>query len=679
MQRILFLFLLVVCCLTTPLAAQRGTDREASREAFDEGVRALLDGKPRRAVKDFHAAVTADTTFLPARRFRGAAHELLGNYPQAAGDYEQVLAADSTFSRLLYYQLGEVYYKMSRPSLALHYYERFRRLQERDPGEFGRNGEEELADERAVLRTLGNRMTAASITQDSSQFINITKLFNLGFPINTQQNDYFPFFANDPNTFLFTRQGAGQDEDLLLAKRKGPEDEWVSTRFTSINTLQPEGMCSLVRDGQRIYFTSCKGSEVVVAKGFRRTGNCDLYAGWLVKGRIRDVIPLPDYINGADSWETQAAISCDEQQLFFVYDRQPSFGQTDIFVCYRQPDGSWGEPQNLGAGVNTPLAEEAPFLSNDGQTLYFSSTGHRSLGDEDIFASWWDNSQKRFTRALNLGPPVNGPHRELGFHLSADGKTGYVASDRPGGRGKLDIYGFRLSDRLSSRPVTYVSGYVTDSLTGKPIVNQEVTVGNGKYYRTNYEGRFFVCANARKPLAVSLTAPDYLPYARRFAIPEWDNHKPYRIDLMLESKQPPPAPPEPDGREVVEVEPEPVDTVRRKARVKSLPYVVRFNFDDASLTPYAIEGLTKFIESVKDKNIVKISLTGYTDNIGDQAFNVRLSQERAKAVGIHLKTAGVTASEINIIGAGELPGAAQRALNRKVEVVVVYRELVEIR
>ena len=671
MRRLTTFLAFLVIIATCHLGAQSDGDRAASTKSFNEGVQALLDGKPKKGLRNFMAAVKADDSFLPARRFRGLSYELLDNYPAAANDYEQVLAADSTFSRLLYYQLGMVYYRMSRPSLALHYLTRFQELQKKDVGEFGRNGEEELEQEARILEQLDNQLKAVSITQDSSQFINITKLFNIGFPINTQQNDYFPFFANNPNTFLFTRQGAGQDEDLLIARRKGPEDDWVSSRFASINTLQPEGMCSLVRDGQRIYFTSCKGDEVVVAKGFRRRGNCDLYAGWLVNGKIKDVVPLPDYINGPDSWETQAAISCDEQQLFFVSDRQPSFGQTDIFVCHRQANGSWGEPQNLGEGVNTPMAEEAPFLSNDGQTLYFSSTGHRTLGDEDIFASWWDNSQGRFTRALNLGPPVNGPHRELGFHLSADGKTGYVASDRPGGWGKLDIYGFKLSDKLSSRPVTYLSGYLRDSISGEPVANQRVIVGNGKFYETNYEGRFFVCANAREPLAVRVDAAGYLPYRRRFAVPEWDNHEPYRINILLASEEPP----------VVVEEPtvEPADTIRRVARVKSLPYIVRFNFDDASLTAYAIEGLTKFIESVKGKNIVKITLTGYTDNIGDQEFNVRLSQKRARAVGVHLKAAGVSADEVNIVGAGELPGATQRALNRKVEVVVVYRELVEIR
>jgi outer membrane protein OmpA-like peptidoglycan-associated protein/tetratricopeptide (TPR) repeat protein len=667
---------LLLCCLAAslPAQAQKGDNFAAANAAFDEGVQLLLNGKPKRAIKPFREAIKLDTGYIAAHRFLGLSQELVGNFASAAEAYQHVLNRDSTFSRLLYYKLGKVYYKMSRPKLALYYLERFEELQARNIGDFGRNGEEEAVEERKVLNRLDGEIKAARITQDSSQFINVTKLFNMGFPVNTQQNDYFPFFANDPNRFLFTRQGQGHDEDLLIGRRKDADGEWFTTRFGSFNTLRPEGMCSIVRDGQRIYFTICKGEEVVVAKGFRRTGNCDLYAGWLVDGKIEDIIPLPDYINSPVSWETQAAISCDEQQLFFVSEREPSFGMTDIFVCARQPDGSWGEPKNLGDGVNTPEAEEAPFLSDDGETLYFSSTGHYSLGDEDIFASWWDNSQKRFTQALNLGPPVNGPHRELGFHLSADGKTGYVASDRPGGLGKLDIYGFKLSERLSSRPITYLSGFVTDSLTGEPIVDQVVSIGNGKVYRTNYEGRFFVCAPSSEPLSIKVDNTDYLPYARTFAVPPWANVAPYRIDLFLNKEMviPPPAPPPLLEEEKEEEEAE------YAPRIKKVPYTVLFNFEDASLTARAIEGLQLFVGEIKGLNIVNIRVTGFTDSSGDAEFNLRLSQDRAKAVGVHLQTAGVKASEFNIVGAGELPGASQRALNRKVEITVVYRELVRI-
>ncbi|MFT6000832.1 MAG: outer membrane protein OmpA-like peptidoglycan-associated protein [Neolewinella sp.] len=680
MLRAIPTLILLFCLLSALLTAQRGSDFPAANAAFDDGVKQLLDAKLKKARKSFQEAVKLDTGYVAARRFLGVSQELLGNFTGAAREYQQVLKQDSTFSRLLYYQLGQMYYKMSRPSLALHYLEKFEALQASDIGDFGRNGAEEAAEERKVLEKLAGQIKAAKITQDSAQFINVTELYNLGFPINTRQNDYFPFFSNDMNSVLFTRQGELGDEDLLVGRRKDKEAEFLTSRFGTFNTTQPEGTCSLVRDGERIYFTLCKEDKDLTAKGGRPVRECDLYAGWLVNGRIKDVEPLPDFISTPGYWETQATISCDEQQLFYVSNRPGGFGGSDIYVCDRQDDGSWGRPRNLGEGVNTPEDEEAPFLSNDGQTLYFSSTGHYSLGDEDIFASWWDESQQRFTRALNLGPPVNGPHRELGFHLSSDGKTGFVASDRPGGWGKLDIYGFKLSERLSSNPVTFVSGYVTDSLTGEPIVGQAIPVTGGHTYYTNYEGRFFICAPSHAALPLTVDHPDYLPYFRDFGIPDWDNLAPYRIDLFLaaEAKPPPPPPvieppaPEPPRDTIV------ADTIQRRARIVKRPYPVYFNFDDASLTLRAIEGLELFINQMRKKNILSITVTGYASDIGASDLNLRLSQARAKAVGIHLQTAGVRANEISIKGLGELSGTSAKALNQKVQVMVRYRELVEI-
>lgn len=664
--RILLLFLLAAP-LGTGLAAQAKTGPAAARVTFNEGTELLLAGKFKRAAKKFRESVAQDSSLTAASRFLGLAEEEQGNYTAAAAAYQRVIDRDPFSSRLLYYQLGKVYYRMSRPGLALHYLLQFEALQEEPLGRFGRNGEAERVEELAAIERLEDDIRAASITQDSSQFVNVTKMFNLGPPINTARSDYFPFFTNDQLGMLYTRQGEFGDEDLIRGKRNSREQKFSTTRFGSVNTtVRAEGMMTFVRDGERVFFTQCNDDE--------DSGYCKIYSAWLIDGKLEDVEKLPDYIMSA-SWVSQPAISCDGQQLFFASIRPGGVGGSDIYMCRKNAEGVWSEPRNLGRGVNTPYNEEGPFLSNDGRTLYFASEGHANLGDQDIFMSFWDETEQRFTRAMNLGPPVNGPHRELGFHLTSDGKYGYVASNRPGGQGELDIYGFELSDRLSSRPVTYVSGYVTDSLTGEPIVGQAVPVTGGNTYYTNYEGRFFVCAPSETPLPLTVSNPAYKPYARDFAIPPWENLKPYRIDLLLSTDPAPAAAP------VVETPPEPVpvDTVRRKARTVKRNLTVRFSFNDASLTPIQIENINKFVESVKNKSIKRIVITGFTDEIGEEAYNIKLSQNRAKAVGIHLQTAGLKANEIKIVGMGELPGSAERALNRKVEVTVQYREMVEIR
>ena len=666
--------LLLLCCWAASLAGQ---DRAGATKSFQEGEKYLLAGKAKKAFKAFTKASSLDRDFVPAYRLAGVAAELIKDDRAAAEAYENVLRRDSMFSRLLYYQLGKVYYRQSRPALAEQYLLLFQELQEIPVVKFGRNGDEERAAEERVLKKLGQDLRAARITQDSTQFVNVTEVHNMGPPINTVRDDYFPFFANDLNSFYYTRQGELRDEDLIQGKRPAPTAAWTTNRFGQFNTLQPEGMCTLVRDGQRIYFTLCHEET--------SQGGCDLYAGWLVDGKVTDMQPLPDYIN-TPSWESQPAISCDGQQLFFASIRPGGLGGSDIYRCTKNDDGSWSEPVNLGDGVNTPEDEEGPFLSNDGQTLYFASMGHRSLGDQDIYMSWWDNLTGRFTKAINLGPPVNGPHRELGFHLTSDGRTGFFASDRPGGRGGLDIYRFELSDRLTGKPITYLSGYVTDSLTEAPITDQAVHIENGKTYYTNFDGRFFICAPSNAELPLSVANVDYLPFDRTYPVPTWDNRAPYRIDLRLKTDAPPAAATPPDPAPAASPPPaappaaedEPFESVKTKARVVKRNFTVRFEFDDATLLPLQVENINRFVASVLDKPIISIEITGFTDDAGPEGYNLGLSERRAKVVGEHLTRAGITADETRIIGMGEVPGAKARALNRKVEVKVVYREAVPV-
>ena len=629
----------------TTTAFGQSHDRLRAVEAFDDGMQAILDGKLSRAAKSLRSAVKLDDTFLPGVRALGTVCGLQKDYACALSAYRQVLERDSVFSRLLYYQVGETYLQAGQPREALAYFERFRDLQEQDYGTFGLMGEQEWATEqRIVEKELPRSILSAQISADSTNYVNATGLVNMGAPINSEDNDYFPFFTNDLTGVMYTRQEPGGDEDLITGRRRSAGGKFRTSRFGNFNTQQPEGMCTLVRDGETIFFTLCHEKE----------GGCDIHAGVLIDGQIEHTERLPAYLNSS-TWDSQAAISCDGRQLFFASTRPGGIGGSDLYRCYRLPDGSWSEPINLGAGVNTPDDEEAPFLSNDGETLYFSSMGHESMGDQDIFFSRWDATRQRWTKALNIGPPINSAARELGFHLTADGRQGYFASDRAGGEGGLDIYRFTLTEELTGKEVTYVSGYVTDSLTGEPIANQDVPVVGGDRFRTNYAGRFFICAPPNAPLPLTVDNNDYLPYRRTFSIPAWDNSKPYRIDLKLkktgariETKRAP--------------LPRKVETKESKAL---------FAFEKSSLTPEQRQALGDFVATLRLEDVQSVSLIGYTDETGSEAYNLRLSQQRAEAVGAFLRERGIDGELIVIEeGRGEIAGRKSKNLNRRVDIIV---------
>ena len=136
----------------------------------------------------------------------------------------------------------------------------------------------------------------------------------------------------------------------------------------------------------------------------------------------------------------------------------------------RQPDGTWGEPINLGKTINTPFSERMPFLHPDGKTLYFSSTGLPGLGRMDIFKATRlrDDSWTEWSEPENLGKVVRGS-TNFGFCVSTDGSVAYVSLDnRKDGNGAGDIYKMTLNAASRPAALATISGIVHDE-NGAPL------------------------------------------------------------------------------------------------------------------------------------------------------------------------------------------------------------------
>ncbi|MEL6671017.1 MAG: hypothetical protein AAFR61_02465 [Bacteroidota bacterium] len=117
-----------------------------------------------------------------------------------------------------------------------------------------------------------------------------------------------------------------------------------------------------------------------------------------------------------------------------------SYGGTDIYVCFPLNDTAWSTPVNLGPVINTFGDEDAPYLTPDGKTLYFNSTGHGGLGDHDIFVSQrLDDTWRNWSRPENVGAPINTDGYDFDFYMSANGKSLFWCSDQAS-NGSNDIF-----------------------------------------------------------------------------------------------------------------------------------------------------------------------------------------------------------------------------------------------
>jgi outer membrane protein OmpA-like peptidoglycan-associated protein len=185
-------------------------------------------------------------------------------------------------------------------------------------------------------------------------------------------------------------------------------------------------------------------------------------------------------------------------------------------------------------------------------------------------------------------------------------------------------------------------------------------VTGGDIFRTNYAGRFFICAPPNKTLPLSVDHRKYLPYRRDFAVPAWANRSPYRIDLLL-------------SEGIASRGPAPQERVQEPPPVTTDTTRVLFAFEAAELARPLQKSLRQFIEARGVDNITGVTVSGYTDEIGSPSYNQRLSERRAASVVRLLTDMGISEEIIEWRGRGELSGRRERDQNRRVEITLRLR------
>ncbi len=359
-------------------------------------------------------------------------------------------------------------------------------------------------------------------------------------------------------------------------------------------------------------------------------------------------------------WESSATLSPDGKTLYFTSNKKDSYGGLDIYTSEWDDNlKAWGEPKNLGPVINTQFNEETPFLSKDGNTLYFSSQGHNSMGGFDIFYSE-RKADGSWSKPVNLGYPLNTTDDDLFFVPIVAKIYGYYAMfDPETSLGDRDIYRTEFYSDLNPRPVT-ISGQVhfKSAVPGvTPSGEVEMKDENGKVIARAPladDGKFSLTEKVTGTYHLTVVADNFQEKSHTVTIPS---------DFSV-------------GQVNVSMEVQPV--LEEKV---TLP-VIFFGFDKYTILPKEQKKIDMLVEAMKKYPALAVELTGYTDSKGPAGYNRRLSLRRAKAVAKQLEKAGIEASRITVKGAGETNFLAinkypdgkdcpeGRAFNRRVEVNV---------
>ena len=279
------------------------------------------------------------------------------------------------------------------------------------------------------LRILEDEIKACSrakIIQDSPLNLIIQ---NLGTPVNTSANDYNAVFSADENTIVYVTSQRFY-EAIMYSQKSG--DDWKS----------PVNITSQIGSDGEMFPTclSSDGKELYLVRKTRSGG--DIYVSQFDGELWSKAQPLTS-IN--TRWnESHASLSSNGKFLYFSSDRKGGFGGLDIYISEKQVDGKWGPAINLGNKINSSFDEDTPFLSEDGNILFFSSTGHYNMGGFDIFYSR-KNSDGSWGEIINIGYPINTTNDDLFYFPSGNNLAGYISKyNTKSGAGQKDIFRFEI-------------------------------------------------------------------------------------------------------------------------------------------------------------------------------------------------------------------------------------------
>lgn len=293
-----------------------------------------------------------------------------------------------------------------------------------------------------------------------------TIIESLGTSINSEYAEYAPVISPEEESIIFTYRGKGSMGGLVDANNKPDangdynEDIFISkkingvwqkpTGITELNTVGNDAAIALSPDGKQLFIFKVKGD------------NGDIYVSKREGSTYLPAEKLAGDVN-SDYWEGSISMSTDQQKLYFASERPGGFGGKDLYVATKKEDGSWGNVKNLGNKINTIYDEDAPFISPDSRTLIFSSEGHNSIGDFDLFVSNLNLNDGSWQAPKNIGYPINTTDDDLFYVLSPDGKRGYFSSAREGGKGDQDLYVVEPALASKKNYITTIKGKVTEN------------------------------------------------------------------------------------------------------------------------------------------------------------------------------------------------------------------------
>ena len=449
--------------------------------------------------------------------------------------------------------------------------------------------------------------------------------------VSTQDDEYLPIISPDQELSFFTRRSdkmSLQDittttiEEFVFSKKINGDFEVGQALSYPFNLESNEGGASITIDNKILYYTKCIRDN----KGYN---NCDIYYVNRENGAWSNVQEFPKNISKIDSWESQPTVSSDGKTILFSSDRSGGYGKMDLYEISKVND-TWTSAKNLGSTINSNENEKSPYLHTDGKTLFFASTNFPSLGGFDIFYSRKD-SLGNWQKPINIGYPINTVADEISLFVSTDGNQAYFASNNLNGIGGWDIYSFGLYEGAKPERVLFLKGDLLDEnkqiiedveLEIKNLTTQEITtikVDAGTYVSS-------LTLAKDDDVLITIKKEGFAFNSTYISTEDTSFNSPAALNFEMQSLE--------------------------QGKSFSIENIY-FDNNSYELKRATNEILIEFAKYLEVNNTLIIEINGFTDNVGNQADNQLLSENRAKAVRDLILLQGISEKRVFYNGFGE--------------------------
>ncbi len=499
--------------------------------------------------------------------------------------------------------------------------------------------------------------------------------------------------------------------NLHTALLKGETAEEPIVMRNDVNSRYHDGLASFDSLAKRMYFTRNQYYYGELKRSERGELNLGIYFTDVVIGEFGqlewgNLVPFdhndPNFSTG------HPRVSADGRRLYFASDRPGGFGGTDIWYCDNLGN-QWGAPQNMGPKVNSPGDEMHPYIAAN-NTLYFASTGHPGLGGLDLFYTRIGANGPG--NVFNMGYPMSTRFNDHGLVLIND-STGFFSSDRAGGQGSDDIYGCtirppmiylagRVIDKATREPIEGATILLKDE-KGQHVKRAQLETLPGGRFRmeAEYHEKYLLVATASgyyqaelpistnedplEDIVVELVKYDYAAEGTVF---DGETNAPlagatvvltdaqgqeigrvttdatgtYHFPLLKDSEYRLQV--EKDGyfkqsaRITTKGKPSAVIVTDFRLFPLKVDQVVRlenifYDYNKWNIRPDAAVELDKLAQTLNDNPTVRIELSSHTDCRGKDAYNLSLSEKRAKSAVDYLISQGIAKGRLVSKGYGE--------------------------